>query len=188
MKLENIFIVLGPPGSGKGTQSELLAKYLKAPRIVLGDLIREYIKTDSAAKSLYDKGIPQPDSVAITLLKSKLESLQDSSNAVLDTYPLSIGQAEALEQIAAELQIKNLKVFFLNVNEDEAVNRVMERKSRSSVARTDDTVEVAHHRYKEYEKRNAPIKEYYKKLGSLVEINGEQPIDMVHSEIIKNLR
>src|SRR5687768_5224332 len=117
MKLQKIIVVLGPPGSGKGTQSELLAKFLDVPRIVLGDLIREFIKEDSdvarEAKDRYDKGVPQPDEIASMLLARKLKTITESEVAVFDTYPLSMGQAQDLDRISQEMEIKNLKIVFL---------------------------------------------------------------------------
>ena len=187
MKLQKIFIVLGPPGSGKGTQSELLAKKLSAARIVLGDLIREFIKGASPeaveAKKRYDQGIPQPDEVATMLLKQKLTDIRDSEVAVFDTYPLSMGEARDLTQIIVELGISEYKVIFLNVPKEEVVKRITIRGQ----ARTDDKPEIAAARYDEYDKRNAPIKEFYRSQGTLIEVNGDQAIEKVHEEIMQKL-
>ncbi|OGE81458.1 MAG: hypothetical protein A2720_02865 [Candidatus Doudnabacteria bacterium RIFCSPHIGHO2_01_FULL_46_24] len=187
MKLQKIFVVLGPPGSGKGTQSELLAKFLGAPRIVLGDLIREFIQENSdeahEAKARYDQGTPQPDAIASMLLDRKLKALADSGTVVFDTYPLSMGQAEDLDRIVEDIKIKDLRIVFLNVSEEEVVKRITIRGQ----GRSDDDPQIARHRYEEYEKRNILIKEHYKSKGELVEINGDQPIEDVHREIMQKL-
>jgi adenylate kinase len=184
MKLQKIIVVLGPPGSGKGTQSIRLAQALGYTQIVLGDLIRAFIKGTTpeslAAKELYDKGIPQPDTVATSLLQQRLQTMTESEGAVFDTYPLSMGQAEALDKIVESVGVEFLRVVFLNVEKDEVVKRITSRGQ----GRTDDTPEIAGERYDEYEKRNAPIKEHYRNKGVLIEINGMQDIDAVHQEIM----
>src|SRR5258708_15698031 len=91
-----------------------------------------------------------------------------------------MGQAEALDQITRDLGVTDLKVIFLNVGKDEVVKRITTRGQ----ARTDDKPEIAASRFDEYEKRNAPIKEHYRNLGCLIEINGDQPIEAVHEEIL----
>ena len=215
MQLQKILVVLGPPGSGKGTQSALLAQALNYEQIVLGDLIREFIKGTSPeaieAKARYDQGIPQPDEIATGLLKAKLTHVRGSEGAVFDTFPLSIGQAQAVDEIVNDLKINSLKVFFLNVNKEEVVKRIEGRKTCSLcknvtlpgqsgyeenacancggelIIRSDDTPEIARARFEEYEKRNAPIKEFYKAKGILVEINGDQPVEAVHEEITQKL-
>src|SRR6185503_16850822 len=118
MQLQKIMVVLGPPGSGKGTQSIKLAQNFHYEQIVLGDLIRDFITGTTpeaiAAKERYDKGIPQPDEIATTLLKTKLTTVQ-STGVVFDTYPLSLGQAQALDEIVNILGIFDFLVIFLNV-------------------------------------------------------------------------
>ncbi|MBX4187242.1 MAG: nucleoside monophosphate kinase [Candidatus Doudnabacteria bacterium] len=186
MALQKIIVVLGPPGSGKGTQSSRLAKRMSFEQIVLGDLIREFIKGETpeakAAKERYDKGVPQPDEVATSLLQNKLKMVQ-STGAVFDTYPLSMGQAQALDEIVNVLGVYDFRVIFLNVSKDEVIKRISTRGQ----SRSDDTPEIAAARFEEYEKRNQPIKEFYKNKGVLVEVNGEQTVDLVHHEIAQKL-
>ncbi len=186
MQLQKILIVLGPPGSGKGTQSSLLAKRMNFEQIVMGDLMREYIKGTSdeakAAKERYDKGIPQPDEIATRLLRNKLSTIQ-TAGCVFDTFPLSLGQAQALEEIILVLGIYDFRVVFLNVGKDEVIKRISSRGQ----SRSDDKPEIAAERYDEYEKRNAPIKEFYRRKGILIEVNGEQAIEDVQREVLKKL-
>lgn len=187
MKLDKIIVVLGPPGSGKGTQSELLAKKLACPRIVIGDLRRAFIKGTvpqaQEDKIRYDQGIPAPDEIVSKLLKEAIAILQSANGIVLDTFPLSMGQAEILDEIVKEQGVNYLRVVFLNVDKDEVVKRIMTRGE----GRTDDKPEIAGQRFEEYEKRNAPIKEHYRQIGVLVEVNGDQSIEAVHEEILKKL-
>jgi adenylate kinase len=184
--IQKILVVLGPPGSGKGTQSAVLAKTLGYDQVVLGDLIREFIKgkSDEAmeAKARYDQGIPQPDELATYLLKLKLENIK-SVGAVFDTFPLSMGQADALDNIAHDLHVSDLKVVFLNVGKDEVVKRI----SKRGQSRSDDTPSIAQSRFDEYEKRNDPIKRHYRNIGLLYEINGDQPIEEVTKEIMRKI-
>jgi adenylate kinase len=186
MALQKILVVLGPPGSGKGTQSARMAKRMSYEQIVLGDLIREFIKGDSdeakAAKERYDKGTPQPDEIATKLLEQKLPSIK-TEGVVLDTYPLSVGQAQALDEITRVLGVYDLRIIFLNVGKEEIVRRIAKRGQN----RSDDKPEIANARYEEYEKRNAPIKDYYMNKGIWLEVNGEQSEDAVHHEIAKKM-
>lgn len=187
MQLENIYVILGPPGSGKGTQSELLAKRLDFHKIVIGDLRRAFIKGSSPEaiedKERYDKGIPAPDHIVSRLLREEIKKLEGIKGIVLDTYPLSMGQAHDLDAILQDLNVANIKAIFLNVPEQEVVKRIATRGQ----GRTDDDPEIARRRYEEYEKRNAPIKDFYRDKGILIEINGDQPIDDVHKEILDKI-
>lgn len=213
--MTNVFVILGPPGSGKGTQSELLAKKLGYNRIVIGDLRREFIKGTSAEaredKERYDKGIPGPDKLIGRLFKEEMHKLKDAKGIVLDTFPLSMGQARILDEVLAEFEIKNFKVFFLNVEKNKVIKRIEGRKICSQckriylakdkgyaenvcpvcggklIVRKDDDPVVAAQRYDEYERRNADIKEFYRGKGVLIEINGDKSIEAVHQEIINKL-
>src|ERR1043166_3393477 len=127
MQLQKIIVVLGPPGSGKGTQSELLATILGYPRIVIGDLRREFIKGSSQEaiedKDRYDRGIPGPDDIIARLLRSAINKLENTEGFVLDTFPLSMGQAYILDEISKDLKIDYMRVFFLNVDKEEVIKR-----------------------------------------------------------------
>jgi len=213
--ISNVFVILGPPGSGKGTQSELLAKKLGYNRIVIGDLRREFIKGASPEaledKARYEKGTPGPDSLIGKLFKDEMHKLQAEEGIVLDTFPLSMGQAQILDDVLADFEIQNFKVVFLDVDKEKVVKRIKGRKICSQckknyllkdkgyaenicpvcggklIVREDDDPVVAAQRFDEYERRNAAIKEFYRDKGILVEINGDQPIDAVHHEIINKL-
>lgn len=188
MKLQKIIVVLGPPGSGKGTQSELLAKKLGFPKIVIGDLRREFIRQNSEEakqdKERYDKGIPAPDDLILKLLKATISKFFNAEGIVLDAYPLSMGQVGDLDKIVQNLNVSYLWVIFLNVPEEEIVKRISIRGQ----GRSDDDPEIARRRYEEYERRNAPIKDYYRSKGFLIEINGDQTIEDVHKEIMEKLQ
>ncbi len=187
MQLQKILVILGPPGSGKGTQSSLLAKALGYPRIVIGDLRREFIKGTSPEaiedKARYDKGIPGPDELIAKLLRSAINNIQDSEGFVLDTFPLSMGQVKVLDEIIKELNVSFVRVMFLNADKNEVLKRIMERGE----GRSDDKPEIVTERFDNYERLNAPIKDYYRSKGLLVEVNGEQPIEKVHKEILEKL-
>lgn len=217
MKLKTILVLLGPPGSGKGTQSDLLSAKTGYPHISTGELIREYIKDHpeeaQAVKERYDKGVLQPDSFVLPLFEKKFDELDQVSEGIIsDAFPMSIPQAEFMTKILNKFQIKNFKVLFIHVNENEVVRRLSNRKicvgCRKASAtedsenysaeqcqlcgghmevRSDDKPGIVRKRLEEYAERTRDLIEYYRLRGQLAEINGDQPVEKVHEEIESNL-
>lgn len=217
MKLKTIFVLLGPPGSGKGTQADLLSLKTGFPHISTGELIREYIKDHpeeaAAVKERYDKGILQPDSFVLPLFEKKFDEVDMISDGIIsDAFPMSLPQAEFMGIILKKFQIENFKVLFIHVDEEEVVHRLSNRKicvgcrkasatedsEQYSAAqcqlcgghmevRSDDKPEVVKKRLGEYAERTRDLIAYYKERGQLEEINGAQPVEAVQAEIVSKL-
>lgn len=217
-KIEKILVFLGPPGSGKGTQAELLADEFGWPHISTGDLFRAVISSgaDDAwtkkIKERYDAGKPQPDSAALELVRRKLKELSQNQGIIFDSFPLSLGQAKEFEKILKKLKWPALIVFYIGLSEKAAVRRLNARKicprcqkiffpkaagygdgvcircKEKLIRRSDDKPAVVAKRYKEYVSRLRRLLDFYRKKGQLVEINGEQTIEKIHSEIAFHLK
>ncbi len=202
MKLENIIVMMGPPGSGKGTQTKLLAKELGYEHFSTGDLSREYAKQDTdlgrEIKSTIEQGIILPINIIKQIFVKKFETLIDSPGVILDGYPRTPEQADLLKELMKKYGIKNIKAFFLNVDKQKLIHRLQKRKTcpncqaiylpgvpeydsgvcskcgGSLVVRADDDPAIVEKRFDEYISKTAPVKEQYEKEGVLIHIQGDQ--------------
>jgi len=211
---ENIVIFLGPPGSGKGTQAKQVAESFKIPHISTGDLFRENLKNNTElgkkVKDYMDAGKLVPDEIVIDMLKTRVSLPDSKTGYVLDGFPRSIPQAEALEALISG---KNYKVINLQVSDDEVVRRIEGRRSCAEcgalynkysnpsklgelcekckeelMQRSDDTKEVVEERLRQYHAQTAPLIDYYKQKGRLNNIDGEQDPKKVLQEIMSILK
>ncbi|MEO6731204.1 MAG: adenylate kinase [Ferruginibacter sp.] len=183
-------ILFGPPGSGKGTQSEkLIAKYgLK--HLSTGDLLRSEISQKTAlgleAKNLMDKGQLVPDEVVIGMISSALEANPDTKGFLFDGFPRTSAQAEALDKL---LELKGTSInmmLAMDVSEEELVNRLLKRGQTSG--RSDDNNEgVIRARIAEYNNKTAAVADYYKKFDKIVKVRGEGGIDEIFEELCKEI-
>lgn len=183
-------ILFGPPGSGKGTQSEkLIAKYgLK--HLSTGDLLRSEIAQETAlgleAKKLMDKGQLVPDEVVIGMISSALEANPAARGFLFDGFPRTAAQAEALDKLL-ELKKTDIKVMLaLEVGEEELVRRLLKRGETSS--RSDDTNEsVIRQRIAVYHSKTAAVADYYNTFGKAVYLKGEGTIDEIFGRIAEEI-
>jgi len=179
-------ILFGPPGSGKGTQSEkLIAKYgLK--HLSTGDLLRSEIAQQTPlgleAKKIMDKGQLVPDEVVIGMISSALDANPDAKGFLFDGFPRTAAQAEALDKLL-ELKKTEIKVMLaLEVGEEELVRRLLKRGETSS--RSDDTNEaVIRARIAVYHSKTTAVAEYYKSFGKAVYLKGEGTVDEIFERI-----
>ena len=179
-------ILFGPPGSGKGTQSEkLIAKYgLK--HLSTGDLLRSEIASQTAlgveAKKIMDKGQLVPDEVVIGMISSSLDASPNAKGFLFDGFPRTSAQAEALDKLLELKKTSICVMLALSVSEEELVKRLMKRGETSG--RSDDTNEnVIRARITEYHNKTAVVADYYRNFDKVVLVKGEGTVD----DIFKSL-
>jgi adenylate kinase len=175
-------ILFGPPGSGKGTQSERLILKYGLRHLSTGDLLRSEIakktKLGTEAKGFMDQGQLVPDEVVIGMISSALDENKDAAGFLFDGFPRTRAQAEALDKLLAEKNSSIHVVLALQVSEDELIKRLLNRGLSSG--RTDDAnEEVIRARINEYHKKTSPVAEYYQQFGKLVPIRGEGSVDEI---------
>ena len=183
-------ILFGPPGSGKGTQSErLIAKY-GLRHLSTGDLLRSEIAAQSplglAAKSYMDKGQLVPDEVVIEMISSALDNNPQAHGFLFDGFPRTTAQAEALDKLLTQKGTSISIVLALVVKEAELTKRLLNRGLISG--RSDDRDEhTIRSRQAEYEKKTAAVAEYYKQYGKVVYINGEGDVDEIFQSLCREI-
>lgn len=183
-------ILFGPPGSGKGTQSEkLIAKYgLK--HLSTGDLLRTEITQKTPlgleAKSLMDRGQLVPDEVVTGMISSALEANPQAKGFLFDGFPRTPAQAEALDKL---LELKNTSIgvmLALEVSEEELIKRLLKRGETSG--RSDDNNEnVIRARIEEYNSKTAPVLGYYKHFNKVIHIHGEGSVDEIFNLLCREI-
>lgn len=208
-------VLFGAPGAGKGTQSELLVKQLGMVQISTGDLFRAAIKKQTPlgvkAKGFMDKGDLVPDEVVIGMVDEVLAGLGNKS-FILDGFPRTAAQADALGKILRQRSLSIGKAVFLEVPREELLKRLTGRRVCKScgavyhiaskpsktqgvcdscggevIQRTDDQEAVIATRLKTYEDNTHPLRAYYKGQGNYVEINGNRDTEVVFAELKKIL-
>ncbi|AGG06133.1 adenylate kinase [Dehalococcoides mccartyi] len=209
-------IFLGAPGSGKGTQGEVVAKELKLAHMATGDLFRKAIECGDelgdTVKSYMERGELVPDEITISVVLKHLAGLKDVTGIILDGFPRSLRQAEALDEALVQQGQGIGRVIYINVPEDELVRRLSGRwvcrscqspyqsgcaevtKGKCSrcqgelYQRPDDTPETVKERLKVYFSKTAPLIEYYRSKGKLSEIDGMAEISEVTKRIISAIK
>ena len=159
-------VLFGPPGAGKGTQSQKLIEKHGLIHLSTGDLLRSEIaagtKLGLEAKTLMDAGTLVPDSVVIGMISAKLDANKDAKGFIFDGFPRTVAQAEALDELLQSKKASISGMVALEVNDPELEKRLLLRGLESG--RPDDAnPEVIRKRIKEYNEKTAPVAEYYKK-------------------------
>ncbi|PZP49914.1 MAG: adenylate kinase [Pseudopedobacter saltans] len=181
-------ILFGPPGSGKGTQSEnIIAKY-GLVHISTGDLLRAQISAGTPlgleAKLIMEKGELVPDNVVIGMINDVMSYNKDAKGFLFDGFPRTVAQAEALDELLAYSNEKVNLFVSLKVEENELLKRLLNRGLTSG--RADDRNEdVVKDRIKEYNKKTTAVAEYYKKKGAVEEVVGVGSIEEIFGNISK---
>jgi len=177
-------ILLGPPGSGKGTQAALLRDELGFELLSTGALLRAAreagTETGRRAAAFMDRGDLVPDDVVATVVEHAIAELA-GRRVILDGFPRTVAQSEALDRMLEEIDRELLAVLYFQVPDELAVERLHVRSLQEG--RTDDTPEIIRHRLEVFHKRTEPVVEYYRSKGILVGIHAERPIDAVFAEV-----
>lgn len=167
-------IVLGAPGSGKGTQGALLADRLGVPKIATGDLLRAAVRDRTPlgveARSFMDRGLLVPDEIILGLIEEVLRSPEAQDGVIMDGFPRTLAQAEAVEGLLADRGSRIDRVLLIDVPEDELVKRMLGRARAEG--RSDDTPETIRKRLAVYGEQTAPLIRYYEERGLLTTIVG----------------
>jgi len=179
-------ILFGPPGSGKGTQAQKLVEKYGIAHLSTGDMFRYELGNNTdlgqLAKSYMDKGQLVPDSVTIAMLKQRMESDQVKNGFILDGFPRTIAQAEALDGLLNEKNIKITAMLSLVVDEEELINRLLNRGKSSG--RADDVNEaIIRKRLQVYKDETTPVYTYYDSQELAVQVNGMGTIDEIFDEL-----
>lgn len=208
-------ILLGPPGCGKGTQAEIICKNFEIPHISTGDILRDNVKRGteigSRAKSFMDSGSLVPDEIIIGMIKDRFSEDDCKNGFLLDGFPRTIAQAEALDKLLKKMKIHLDYIINIDVPDENIINRISKRLSCSNCGdvynlmfkkpkkemvcdscgfklhqRDDDKEEVIRNRLEVYRKQTAPLIQYYNK--KIMNVDGEQSINEVTKDILKILK
>jgi len=180
-------VLLGPPGAGKGTQSaRLVAKYA-IPQLSTGDMLRAAVEARTPigleAKEIMDRGALVPDSVVVGIIGQRIKEKDAANGFILDGFPRTVAQAEALDDLLVREGLKLDAVIELSVDEnallDRMKRRVDETIARGGGVRADDNPEAFKTRLEAYRSQTAPVSHYYAGKGELKQVDGMAPVDAV---------
>lgn len=179
-------VLFGPPGAGKGTQSERLIEKYSLVHLSTGDLLRGEIKAGTPlgkeAEGLIAKGQLVPDEVVIGMIKNKIEENKAAKGFIFDGFPRTEGQAEALDQLLSGYDTTITQMLALEVEEEELTKRILERGKTSG--RADDQDEsIIRNRVQEYNSKTAPLKNFYSAQGKFTSIDGIGTIEDISSRL-----
>jgi adenylate kinase len=210
-------VLLGGPGAGKGTQAERLSQALGIPQISTGDLFRENLRKKTElgllAKETMERGELVPDEVTVGMVRERLSRPDCATGAILDGFPRTVAQAEALEDLLTGMGSQLAVVPYIKVPEDVLLARlagrwtcracgamyhqlfsppqeagVCDRCGGELYQRPDDTPETQKHRIKVYFEQTAPLIDYYREKGLLVEVDGRPGIDEIQAALLDVIR
>jgi adenylate kinase len=183
-------LLIGPPGSGKGTQAVHIAKHFGVAHISSGDLLRRHVKEGtSIGRSVQDyvkRGDLVPDGIVMDILYKPVTEASRSGGYVLDGFPRTVEQAQAAYLVAKNLGVSVQVAVHLDVPREELVRRVLARGQETG--RADDTEEVINHRLEVYDQHTLPMLDYYAQRERLVNVNGMRPPSEVTWSVVVQLQ
>jgi adenylate kinase len=184
-------VFLGPPGAGKGTQAEILVKRYAIPQLSTGDMLRAAVAAKTpmglAAKEIMDRGDLVSDEVVNAIVSERLDGPDCANGFILDGFPRTLAQAEALEAMLVEKNIALDAVLELQADPDALVARIVNRAAVSGGARADDNEQVLRNRLDVYNELTAPLVAYYGGKGLLKSVDGMADINTVTAAIAEVL-
>ena len=183
-----IIILLGPPGSGKGTQANFIQNKLSIPHLSTGDILRQSVKNETdlgnKVKNIMAKGELVSDDLVLDVIKERVSQSDCSLGFILDGYPRNITQAESLNIVLKDIDRNIDRILFLDVDFEVLESRIESRsKENIEEKRADDTSEVLIKRLEEYKIQTAPLEDYYSNDNKFKKINGMRSISEVSLDI-----
>ncbi|WP_139862132.1 adenylate kinase [Bradyrhizobium ivorense] len=185
-------VLLGPPGSGKGTQAIRLAKQLGIPQLSTGDMLRAAVSAGTSigakAKAIMERGELVPDELVVAIVAERISRPDAKYGFILDGFPRTIVQAAALDDILRAAGLRLDSVLELDVDEAALLGRILNRAKDATAnghARADDTEAALRVRLEEYGRQTKPLADYYREQGILKSVDGLQPIDKVASSLLE---
>ncbi|OIR07556.1 adenylate kinase [mine drainage metagenome] len=183
-------ILFGPPGSGKGTQSEKLVSKYQLKHLSTGDLLRKEIAEQTplgkSAKLIMDEGHLVPDEVVIGMIGSAVKTEKQAKGFLFDGFPRTVAQSEALDKLLKEENAEINIVLALEVSEEELTKRLLNRGLTSG--RSDDhSQEIVRERIVEYHKKTSIVADYYRKFNKVVSVKGEGTVDEIFSKLCNEI-
>ena len=183
-------IIVGPPGAGKGTQAEFIIKHFDIPHIATGNMLRDAVASGTElgkkVKAVLDRGDLVSDDILISLVDERLQQPDCKRGFLLDGFPRTLPQAEALQKLLTQRQLQLDGVIQLIVPDEVLIQRILSR-SQQGGGRSDDTREVAEKRLKVFRDLTAPVIGFYRGLGAVKEIDGLGSVDDVTKRILSVL-
>lgn len=180
-------LLIGAPGAGKGTQAERLAERFGLSHISSGDLLRQHVREQTALgqtiQSYVDQGDLVPTGVVLDMLRKPVVAAVQTGGYVLDGFPRTVEQAQASFPTARALGVEVQAAVHLDVPQPELVRRLLARRRGS-----DDTREIIEHRLQVYQDKTVPLLQYYAGREWMFTVDGSQPPDVVHEDIVARLR
>ncbi|MBA3348720.1 MAG: adenylate kinase [Actinobacteria bacterium] len=177
-------LVLGPQGSGKGTQATRLSAEHDIPHVSTGDMFRaldESTELGREVKAIMDRGDLVPDAITIQMIRDRLAADDAQEGFILDGFPRNLAQAEALDGMLAEIGRSLDAILFFDLDDDTATKRALGRAHEEG--RTDDTPETIARRLSVYHEQTEPVVEHYRATGKLVPLHASRPVADVQGEI-----
>lgn len=183
-------VLFGPPGAGKGTQSEKLIGKYQLVHLSTGDILRNEIANGTTlgmeAKKLMDQGILVPDEVVISMIDSRIDANRNAKGFIFDGFPRTTAQAEALDQLLEQKSTSITMMLSLEVPKDELTRRLLNRGKDSG--RPDDSNEIViENRINEYNIKTAPLKDYYSKRNKFFGIKGVGSVDEIFGLLCRQI-
>lgn len=182
-------IIVGPPGAGKGTQTARIVEKLGIPAISTGDIFRVNVSQETElgvlAKSYMDKGEYVPDTVTNDMVKDRLSQDDAKDGFLLDGYPRTVAQVEALDGMLTELGVELDAVVLLDVDNEAIIQRLIQRGAEQG--RSDDTEETIRRRIEVYSEQTSPLVDIYSERGLIKRVDGMKDIDAVTADILSVL-
>jgi adenylate kinase len=179
-------LLIGPPGSGKGTQGQLLSERFGLMHIAAGDVLRAEVEAQTpigkAVADYLDQGELVPDEIIIELLMPKIVHAVEDRGYVLDGFPRSVGQAQIARSLAEEAGATPDAVIYLEASRDELVRRILERATIEG--RSDDTEEVVQNRLQVFDEATRPLVDYYRSRGLLYVVDANLTEEQVAERIL----